>query len=61
MESKLLKPYKGYTIEKSYKTNTDGTIKKGSVVYTAYDSMGDVYDGAGTLAELKKKIDRYAV
>ena len=60
MESKLLKPYKGYTIEKSYKTNIDGTMKKGSVVSTAYDSMGDVYDGAGTLAELKKKIDRYA-
>lgn len=60
MESKLLKPYKGYTIEKSYRTNPDGTIRKDSVIYTAYDGDGSVFDGAETLAELKKKIDRYA-
>lgn len=58
-ESKLLKPYKGFTIEKSCHTNPDGTIKKDTVIYTAYDREGDVHDGAGTLAGLKKKIDSY--
>lgn len=59
MESKMLKPYKGMEIEKSYDLKADGTIKKDSVIFTAYDTEGNVFDGAETLAELKKKIDRY--
>jgi hypothetical protein len=60
MEVKTLKPYKGFEIEKSYETNKDGTIKKDTIIYTAYpvDSYG-VFDAAMTLSELKKKIDNY--
>ena len=59
MESKLLKPYKGFSIEKSWETKADGTIKKDSVLYTAFTENGDVYDGDKSLANLKKKIDSY--
>lgn len=60
MEVKLLKPYRGFEIEKSYETNKDGTIKKDSVIYTAYAiEDGGLYDGAETLAELKRKINSY--
>ena len=59
MNDKLLKPYKGYAIEKSWDENYDGTIKKDTVVYTAYTSNYDLYDAAKSLAELKKKIDAY--
>ena len=60
MEVKTLKPYKGFDIEKSYETNKDGTIKKGTIIYTAYpkNSYG-VFDAATTLSELKRKIDNY--
>ncbi len=60
MEVKTLKPYKGFEIEKSYETNKDGAIKKGTIIYTAYpkDSYG-VFDATKTLPELKKKIDNY--
>ena len=60
MESKMLKPYKGMEIEKSYDLNADGTIKKDSIVFTAYDTEGNLFDGAKTLSELKKKIDEYS-
>ena len=60
MESKVLKPYKGFTIEKSWETKTDGTIKKDTVLYTAYTEDGNgVYDARSNLAELKKEIDDY--
>ena len=58
MESKLLKPYKGFTIEKSWKERPDGT--KHDIVYTAYTEDGNgVFDAAKTLSELKKKINEY--
>lgn len=61
MTVKLLKPYKGFEIEKSYETKADGTIRKDTIVYTAYadDEDNALYDGAKTLAELKRKIDIY--
>lgn len=60
MTVKLLKPYKGFEIEKSYETKADGTIRKDTIVYTAYAEEDEsLYDGAKTLAELKRKIDIY--
>lgn len=60
MESKLLKPYKGFIIEKSWETKADGTIKKDTVMYTAYTEDGNgMYDAKSSLTELKKEIDRY--
>lgn len=56
---KSLKPYKGFDIEKSYEEKGDGTIKKDTIIYTAYSVDGSVFDGAKTLSELKKKIDSY--
>lgn len=58
MESKLLKPYKGFMIEKSWEEYPDGS--KHDIIYTAYtkDESG-VFDAAKTLQELKKKIDIY--
>lgn len=60
MTIKSLKPYKGFDIEKSYDEKPDGTIKKDTIIYTAYpvDSYG-VFDATKTLPELKKKIDNY--
>lgn len=60
MEVKTLKPYKDFNIEKSYETNPDGTIRKDTIVYTAYTSDGDLYDASTTLSGLKKEIDIYA-
>ena len=60
MESKVLKPYKGFIIEKSWEIKADGTIKKDTVLYTAYtENENGVYDAKPNLAELKKEIDRY--
>ena len=60
MTVKSLKPYKGFDIEKSYEEKADGTIKKDSIIYTAYPADGyGVFDAAKTLSELKKKIDNY--
>lgn len=59
MEVKLLKPYKGFEIEKSYETKADGTIKKDTIIYMAFDEDGGIYDAAKALSELKKKIDVY--
>lgn len=60
MTVKFLKPYKGYEIEKSYETKADGTIRKDTIIYTAYaEEDGSLYDGAKTLEELKRKIDIY--
>ena len=58
MDVKLLKPYKGFDIEKSYEVKADGTIKKDTIIYTAYVD-DNLYDAAKTLAELKRKIDSY--
>ena len=61
MESKVLKPYKGFTIEKSWETKADGTIKQDSIIYTAYTEDGNgVYDAKQNLVELKKEINRYS-
>lgn len=62
MEVRSLKPYRGFDIEKSYITNADGTIKKDSIIYTAYPigSYG-VFDAAKTLSELKKKISYHII
>ena len=58
MESKLLKSYKGFTIEKSWEEWPDGS--KHDIVYTAYTEDGNgMLDSAKTLSELKKKIDEY--
>lgn len=59
IESKLLKPYKGFKIEKSYEKKTDGTIRKDTIVYTAYTEDDDLYDAKKMLSELKKSIDIY--
>lgn len=61
MQVTLLKPYKGFQIEKSYEEKTDGTINKDTIVYTAYadDEDNALFDAAKTLSELKKKIDIY--
>lgn len=59
MECKALKSYKGMEIEKSYEIKTDGTIRKDTIIYTAYTEDGGVFDGAKTLVELKRKIDEY--
>lgn len=57
METKRLKDYKGYMIEKSWYSTLKGKV---DICYTAYtiDTMA-LYDGAATLPELKKKIDNY--
>lgn len=58
MESKVLKPYKGFMIEKSWEEWPDGS--KHDIVYTAYTEDGNgMFDSAKTLPELKKKIDKY--
>ena len=57
MKSKMLKPYKGMAIEKSYDLNADKTIKKDSIVYTAYDCDDNLFDASKTLSQLKRKID----
>lgn len=60
MAVKLLKPYKGFEIEKSYEEKLDGTIKKDTVIYTAYTKEDNaLFDASATLSELKKKIDVY--
>ena len=61
MTIKLLKPYKGFEIEKSYEEKADGTIKKDTITYIAYadDEDNALFDAAKTLSELKKKIDIY--
>ena len=59
MECKILKSYKSMKIEKSYEIKSDGTINKDTILFTAYTEDNGVFDGAKTLAELKKKIDEY--
>lgn len=58
MESKIIKSYKGFEIEKSWDIKADGTINKNTVIYTAYDD-GDLFDSCENIAGLKKKIDSY--
>lgn len=58
-KTKVLKPYKGFIIEKTWETKADGTIKKDTIIYTAYTKDGGVFDGKSNLAELKKEIDKY--
>lgn len=60
MECKLLRPYRGFKIEKSWETLTDGTIRKDTIIYAAYTIDEDLFDTDETLKSLKRKIDRYA-
>ena len=57
LECKYCIYYNFHNIEKSYELNADKTIKKDSIVYTAYDSEGNLFDGSKTLSQLKRKID----
>ena len=59
MEGKFLKPYKGFNIEKTWESNLDGTIRKSTVIYTAYDENDGIYDADKTISGIKKKIDIY--
>lgn len=59
LETKKLKPYKGFMIEKSYELKINKTIVKDSIIYTAYDKDGDIFDASKTLWKLKNKIDIY--
>lgn len=58
LETKELKPYKGFMIEKSY-DKKNKTIVKDSIIYTAYDKDGDIFDASKNLWKLKNKIDIY--
>lgn len=59
LESKQLKNYKGFMIEKSWEVS-EATRRKFDIIYTAYTEDGNgLFDGAKTLKELKKKIDAY--
>lgn len=59
MNSKILKSYKGFTIEKSWDETSSGTIKKDTVTYTAYTVDQDIFDADSILSNLKQKIDEY--
>lgn len=59
MEVKMLKPYKGFKIEKSFEVNGYGNPIAGTGVYTAYTKDDDLFDASETLVGLKKKIDMY--
>lgn len=59
MNSKILKSYKGFTIEKSWDETPNSTIKKDTVIYTAYTKSDDVFDADSVLVNLKRKIDKY--
>ena len=56
MESILLKSYNGFTIEKSWDLKSDGTVDKDSVIYSAYDSDGDLLTASVDLTSLKKEL-----
>ena len=56
MESVLLKSYNGFTIEKSWNLKSDGTIDKDSIIYSAYDSDGDLVTASNNLIALKKEL-----
>lgn len=59
MESKILNSYKGFSIEKSYDLDTYGRIDKETVVYSAYDKEGDLFDSNTDLDILKRLITSY--
>lgn len=59
MNSKSLKIYKEFTIEKSWDETPNGTIKKDTVIYTAYTASQDIFDADPVLSNLKRKIDKY--
>ena len=56
MESALLKSYNGFTIEKSWELKSDGTIDRDSIIYSAYDSDGDLVTASNNLITLKKEL-----
>lgn len=63
LEGKILKPYAGFVIEKSWEVMANGKIDKESIVYTAYTKGADgetdgVADADKTLEGLKKKLRR---
>lgn len=58
--SKWLKPVNGLYIDKSWKLNANGTIKKSSIVYTVYERKdGDFLDSFNTLAKAQKFAREY--
>ncbi len=60
LNCELLKPYKGFQIEKSWLEDMRGHIMKGTIVYTAYDEEGDgLFNAAKNLNELKRMIREY--
>lgn len=54
-KEKMLKSYRGFLIEKSWEESFNG--KKANIIYNAFDTNGDLFDGAKTLKEIKQKID----
>lgn len=56
MESKLLRSYNGFTVEKSWELKSDGTVYKDSIIYSAYDSDGDLVTASNNLTSLKKEL-----
>ena len=59
MMDKMLKPYMGMQIEKSYSLRVDGSIDNDSVIYTAYLNDGDLFHCDYSLKVLKNKIKVY--
>lgn len=51
MNERLLKDYRGFTILKTWDSET--------VTYLAYDKDENIFNGAKTLQLLKKSIDNY--
>ena len=50
-----IETYKNYYI---YKPKQDAYMKQLNIHYMAYDKEGNLFDGAETLEEIKKKINR---
>lgn len=58
-KEKILKPYKGFTIEKDFEVNNKGKTVKDTTFYSAYDKDGDFFNRCSTLNDLKQSIDLY--
>lgn len=59
MESKMLKKYKRFEIEKSWEDTPKGQVNIIYTAYNVYDGDWDLFDGDKTLSGIKKKIDQY--
>ena len=57
LEGKILKPYAGFVIEKSWEVMGNGKIDKESIIYTAYTKGADgETDG---VADVDKILEKY--